>query len=149
MIGPLFALGSVEETVTDVLKRLCLLVLPFAAYIAAASVARRYTWLDNPRALGLAAASTILLFALISAGYYVFDYGVFAPRPSLQMTLSQTDSGILVEAVVPGGVAADAGMQAGDIITAIRRDQVDLAGLNLRLSQTEEGDPLRLRFLRG
>ena len=43
IVHPLFALGSVEETVMDVLTRLCLLALPFVAYIAAASVARRYS----------------------------------------------------------------------------------------------------------
>ncbi|MCY3865063.1 MAG: ABC transporter permease subunit [Chloroflexi bacterium] len=149
VIGPLFALGSVEETVTDVLKRLALLAMPFVAYIAAASVARRYTWSDTPKALGLALTSTVLLFLLISAGYYAFDYGVFAPRPSLQMTLSQTDAGIRVDAIVPGGAADIAEMQVGDVITAIRRDQVDLAGLNRRLGQSEEDSPLRLRFIRG
>ncbi len=149
VIGPLFALGSVEETVTDVLTRLALLALPFVAYIAAASVARRYTWSDTSKALGLALTSTIVLFLLISVGAYAFDYGVFAPRPSLQMTLSQTEAGIRVEAIVPGGAAETAEMQVGDVITAIRRDAVDLAAFNLRLSQSEEDAPLRLRFLRG
>lgn len=149
VIGPLFALGSVEETVTDVLSRLALLALPFVAYIAAASVARRYTWRDTPKALGLALTSTVVLFVVISVGSYVFDYGVFAPRASLQMTLIQADAGIRVDAIVPGGAADIAEMQVGDIITAIRRDQVDLAAFNLRLSQSEDDDPLRLRFLRG
>ncbi len=148
VIGPLFALGSVEETVTDVLGRLALLALPFVAYIAAASVARAYTWSDTPRALGLAWASALLLFALISAGQYAFDYGVFAPQPALQMTLSQTDDGLRIDALVPGGAAESAGMQAGDVITAIRRDRVDMAAFNLRLSQAEADAPLRLRFLR-
>ena len=149
VIGPLFALGSVEETVTDVLTRLALLALPFVAYIAAASVARRYTWTDTPRALSLALTSTVLLFLLVAVGHYAFDYGVFAPRPSLEMTLSQTEAGIRVEAIAPGGAADMAEMQVGDVITAIRRDQVDLAALNLRLSQSEEDTPLRLRFIRG
>lgn len=149
LIGPLFALGSVEETVTDVLTRLSVLALPFVAYIAGASVARRYTRSDITKALGLAFASTMLLFALISAGYFAFDYGVFAPRPSLQMTLSQGEAGIRVDAVVAGGAAETAGLQVGDIISAIRRDAVDLAAFNKRLSQSEEGDPLRLRFTRG
>ena len=149
VINPLFALGSVEETVMDVLSRLVLLALPFIAYIAGASVARRYANSHFTKALGMAFASTVLLFALISAGYYVFDYGVFAPRQSLQMTLSQTDAGIHVDAVVPGGAADSAGMQVGDVITAIRRDPVDLGAFNRRIGQTEEGDPLRLRFMRG
>ena len=149
IVGPLFALGSVEETVMDVLTRLALLALPFVAYISGASVARRYTRSDIARALGLAFISTALLFALISAGYFVFDYGVFAPRQSLQMTLSQTEAGIRVDAVVAGGAAETAGLQVGDVISAIRRDAVDLDAFNKRLSQSLEGDPLRLRFTRG
>ena len=52
IVHPLFAFGSVEETVMDVLTRLCLLALPFVSYIAAASIARRYTATDISRALG-------------------------------------------------------------------------------------------------
>ena len=149
IVHPLFALGSVEETVMDVLTRLLLLALPFVAYIAAASVARRYAARDIPRALGLALTCTVILFAVISAGHYVFSYGVFAPRPSLQMTLSQTEAGIRVEAIAAGGAADIAEMQVGDVITAIRRDAVDLPAFNKRLSQSEEDAPLRLRFMRG
>ncbi|MCY4018500.1 MAG: ABC transporter permease subunit [Chloroflexi bacterium] len=149
VIGPLFALGGVEETVMDVLTRLSLLALPFVAYIGGASVARRYTRSDIARALGLAFSSTVILFAVISAGYYVLDYGVFAPRQSLQMTLSQSEAGIRVDAVVAGGAAETAGLQVGDVISAIRRDAVDLDAFNRRLSQSKEGDPLRLRFKRG
>ena len=83
---PLFELGSVEETVMDVLTRLILLALPFVAYIAAASVARRYSGVDTARALALALSGTVILFAFISVGHYVLDYGVFAPQPSLEMT---------------------------------------------------------------
>ena len=149
VIGPFFALGSVEETVMDVLTRLCLLALPFVAYIAAASVARGYTGKDWRRALGLAGCSSLLIFAVISAAHYALDYGVFAPRPTLQMSLSQTEAGIRVEEIVPGGAAEIAGLQVGDIITAIRRDEVDLAAFNKRLSQSEADAPLRLRFYRG
>ncbi len=149
VVHPLFALGSVEETVTDVLTRLALLAMPFVAYIAAASVARRYSARDVPRALALALTCSLVLFALISAGHYALGTGVFAPRPSLQMSLSQTDAGIRVDAIVPGGAADTAEMQVGDLITAIRRDAVDLAAFNKRLGQSEDDAPLRLRFIRG
>ena len=149
VIGPLFALGSVQETVTDVLTRLALLALPFVAYISAASVARRYTVSATLKALGLALTSTVLIFVIISAGHYALDYGAFAPRQSLQMTLSQSEAGIHVDDIVAGGVADTTGIQVGDVITAIRRDEVDLAAFNRRVSQSEEGDPLRLRFARG
>ena len=149
IVHPLFALGSVEETAMDVLTRLILLALPFVAYISAASVARRYTAADTVRALALALTGTVILFALISAGHYALNYGVFAPQPSLQMTLSQTDAGIRVDAIEPGGAADTAEMQVGDLITAIRRDPMDLQSFNRRVGQAAEGDPLRLRFIRG
>ena len=149
VIGPLFALGSVEETVTDVLTRLALVAMPFVAYIAAASVARQYTWTAPRRAYGLAMLSSLIMYALISAGHFAFDHGVFAPKPSLQMTLSQTDAGLRVDEIVAGGAADIAELQVGDVITAIRRDQVDLAAFELRLRQSEDDAPLRLRFLRG
>ena len=149
IVHPLFALGSVEETVTDVLTRLALLAMPYVAYISAASVARRYTGADTARALFLALTCALVLFAVISAGHYALGTGVFAPRPSLQMTLSQTDEGIRVDALAPGGAAETAEMQVGDVIMAIRRDAVDLTAFNRRLSQSEEDAPLRLRFIRG
>ena len=149
IVHPLFALGSVEETVMDVLTRLILLTLPFVAYIAAAGPARRYSAANTLRALGLAFTATIILFAAISAGHYALSYGAFAPRPSLEMSLSQTEAGIRVDAIVAGGAADIAEIKVGDIITAIRRDQVDLAAFNKRLNQSEEDAPLRLRFIRG
>ena len=149
IVHRLFALGGVEETVMDVLTRLCLLALPFVAYIAAASVARRYSHTNMTRALFLALTCTVILFAAISAGHYALSYGVFAPRPSLEMSLSQTEAGIRVDAIVAGGAADIAEIKVGDIITAIRRDQVDLGAFNKRLNQSEEDAPLRLRFIRG
>ena len=149
IVGPLFALGGVEETVMDVLTRLVLLALPYVAYIAGCSVARRYTAVDLPRALLLAFSSSAILFVVIAAGHYVMSFGVFAPRQSLQMTLSQSESGIRIDAMVAQGAAATAGMQVGDVITAIRRDAVDLEAFNKRLSQSAEDAPLRLRFMRG
>ncbi|MCY4064177.1 MAG: ABC transporter permease subunit [Chloroflexi bacterium] len=149
IVHPLFALGSVEETVMDVLTRLCLLVLPFVAYIVAAGPARRYSATNMARALFLALTCTVILFAAISAGHYALSYGAFAPRPSLEMSLSQTEAGIRVDAIVAGGAADIAEIKVGDIITAIRRDQVDLAAFNKRLNQSEEEAPLRLRFIRG
>ena len=149
IVHPLFALGSVEETVTDVLTRLILIALPFVAYIAAASVARRHAPRNIARALGLALTCAVILFAAISAGHYALSYGVFAPRPSLEMSLSQTEAGIRVDAIVAGGAADLAEIKAGDVITAIRRDAVDLAAFNKRLNQSEEDAPLRLRFIRG
>ena len=92
--------------------------------------------------------STLALFSVVAAGHYAASYGVFAPKSSVQMTLSQTEAGVRVDAMVPGGAAEVAEMQVGDVITAIRRDPVDLAAFNKRLGQALEDDPLRLRFIR-
>ena len=148
VISPFFASGGVEETVTGVLSRLSLLLLPYIAFIGSVSVSRRYVGVANRRAMALALAGTLILFVVISIGHYVTEYGVFAPRPTLQMTLSQTAEGIRVDAVEPGGVAEQAGLQVGDIITAIRRDQVDLNTFNQRVFQSAADEPLRLRWLR-
>ena len=40
-------------------------------------------------------------------------------------------------------------IKVGDVITAVRRDPVDLAAFNRRVGQSEENAPLRLRFVRG
>ena len=122
--------------------------MPFVAYIAAASVARRYSATNIARALFLALSCSVILFAAISAGHYALSYGVFAPRPTLEMSVSQTEAGIRVDAIVAGGATDIAEIKVGDVITAIRRDPVDLAAFNKRLSQSEEDAPLRLRFIR-
>lgn len=149
ILAPLIAASGVVETVTDVLSRLALLLLPYIAYISAAAVPRRYTSTDTMKAIGMVLATSGILFIIISAGQFALNYGVFSPRSSLQMTLSQTEDGILVEALEAGGAAEVAGLQVGDVITAVRRDPVDLEGLNRRVGVSLEDDPLRLRFIRG
>ncbi len=139
---------SVEETVTEILGRLLLVILPYLTYLATSSVGRRHVGKNNQRAILVGVISSLLMFAIITFGHLATGQGVFAPRPSLEAILSQVDEGILIESVVPEGVMAQAGLQTGDIITAIRRDDVDLAGLNQRVEQAEVDDPLRLRFLR-
>lgn len=148
-VGAFFAAGGVEETITDALARLAVVLIPYIAYTSATSVARRHVGSSNTvRAVGLALAASLVIFVVVSVGHYIFDYGPFSPQPSLQMTLSQTDDGIRVDAIELGGAADEAGMQVGDLITAIRRDEVDLAELNQKVGQSLEDDPLRLRFLR-
>jgi inositol-phosphate transport system permease protein len=149
IVGVVIATGNVEETVTDILSRLALLLVPYIAYISATGVARRYTETDIKKAIGLAFATTAILFVVITVGHFVLSTGVFAPHASIQMTLTQTEDGIRVEAVDAGGAAEAAGLQVGDVITAIRRDPVDLDGINAKVAQSLQDDPLRLRFMRG
>lgn len=150
VLYPLFLSASVEENLTLILSNLCLLLLPFAVYIAAGSAARGAVVRRNPLAAIIGTlVATAILFALVTAGQAAMGIGAFAPTRSLQMELSQTPDGILVESMEAGGAAETAGMQVGDLITGIRRDPIDLEGLTRAISASNVDDPLRLRFVRG
>ena len=148
VIGPAFASVNVQETVMSTLAKLLLFTLPYVSYIAGVIVAKRYVWKDNARALALALLSTALLFIVVSGIQFVFHQGAFSPRSSLQFTGVQTDEGILVESVEENGASAEADIRPGDVIIAIRRDAVTLSDLNRQIGQAQEGDAMRLRFIR-
>ena len=146
LISPLFDSVQVDETVTLTLSRLFLLLLPFAGYIAAGVAVRNLP--DRRFALPLALIAVCAVYLVVVIAQALLRAGPFAPRPTLQFSASQTADGIHVDSLLPGGVAELAGLQTGDLITAIRRDQVTLAQLNQRLSFAAEDDPIRLRILR-
>ena len=146
LVGPLFASVQVDETVTITLSRIFLILLPVAGYLAASTASRN---LPNRRhALVLALLAVCTIYVLVVGAQAALRAGPFAARPSLQFSVRQTEDGILVESLVPGGTAETAGLQVGDLITAIRRDQVTLSEFNQRLSLAEDDDPFRLRFTR-
>ena len=147
LLGPLLASVSVVETFTPLLASALRDLLPYIALIGSSVALRAQKPLG--RALLLSALSALVVYAAVQLGYAVTTQGPFAPRTSLEMTLRQTDEGILVEALMPGGAAEAADLQVGDLITAIRRTPITLGDLNKRVAQTEPGDPLRFRFLRG
>ncbi len=149
VLRPLFVSVAVEESLTLVLSNILLALLPYLAYIATGTAARKVVR-EKPviAVLGTVAAAAIV-FALITAGQSAAGLGMFAPTRSLQMDLTQTADGILVESVTPGGAAEAAGLQAGDLITGIRRDPITLEGLLQAVAQLNVDDPLRLRFERG
>ena len=146
LVGPLFASVLVDETVTITLSRIFLILLPVAGYLAASTAARNLP--DRRHALVLALLAVCALYVLVVGAQAALRAGPFAARPSLQFSARQTEEGILVESLVPGGTAETAGLQVGDLITAIRRDQVTLSEFNQRLSLAEDDDPFRLRFTR-
>ncbi len=146
LLGPMFASVQVDETVTITLSRIFLILLPIAGYIAASTASRNMP--DRRKALVLALLAVSGVYVVVVGAQAALGAGPFAARPSLQFSATQTSDGILVESVVPGGAAEAAGLQAGDLITAIRRDEVTLAELNQRVSQAAEEDPFRLRFVR-
>lgn len=145
---PLVASLQVVESVTTTLANLLILVLPFVAYIISGSAVRELFKTSPLQAILTAMLATLVLFVVISAGHYAFNLGIFAPTSSIQMTVVDTDEGVLVEAVEPGGAADLAEVKVGDVITAIRRDPVDRAGLMGQVARAEVDTPLRLRMMR-
>lgn len=148
VIRPLFASVAVEEQLTLVVSNILLGLMPYLAFIATGAAAHKAVRRSPLAAVIGALVATAIVFGLITAGQYAAGIGAFAPTSSLQMELTQTADGILVESVTPGGAAEAAGMQAGDLITGIRRDAIDLDGLTRAVNQSNIDDPIRLRFLR-
>lgn len=146
VLRPLIGSALVEETLTITLSRLFLVLLPIAAYLAAGTAVRNME--ERGKALILALLAVTAVYALVVGAQALLNAGPFAPRPSLQFSARQTDEGILVEALEAGGAAEQAGLQPGDLITAIRRDQVTLAELNQRVYLADDDDPFRLRYYR-
>ena len=148
ILKPLLASVQVTESVTTTISQILILVLPFIAYITSGSMVRGIAKTAPLQAIITAALATLLLFAVISAGHFVFNLGPFAPTSTLQMTFADVEEGVRVETLEPGGAGEVAEVQVGDIITAIRRDPVDRGTLLARIAQSEEDTPLRLRILR-
>jgi hypothetical protein len=145
---PLIARVKVEETVTMTLSQLLVLLVPYITYITSGSTVRDYVKLKPRQAIVLAIIGTVILYAIVTAGQYFFHIGPFAQASSVEMTFGTVEDGVIVESVVPGGAGDVAGMQVGDVITAIRRDPVDRSLLVQTISRSEPDTPLRLRFLR-
>jgi inositol-phosphate transport system permease protein len=147
VLQPLVLSAGVEESVTITLANLLTILLPYIAYIASAVRHRART--ETARALVTTLVAVAVVYTVVTIGQLMTGVGISRAQPSLQFTISQADNGVRVDAVEPGGAAELAGVQAGDVITAIRRDEVNLETLLTRISQSEVGDPLRLRILRG
>jgi inositol-phosphate transport system permease protein len=148
VLKPLTASVKVEETVTTTLAQIVILVLPYAAYISSGSAVREQAKSHPVRAVLTAVLATLILFAIISAGHYIFELGPFAPSSSLEMSFAEAEGGALVESVVPGGAAEQAGVQVGDLITGVRRDPVTRSSLLALIAQSQEDTPFRLRIMR-
>ena len=82
-------------------------------------------------------------------------------RPVLGVTLARPDGtgpveGVEVQGVSPGGAAAESGLRAGDIITALNDESLSADDGNIAhqkiiefMSAVEEGDVLDVEYLRG
>ena len=107
---------TVDETFTRAIANVLMLIAPFAAYAVAGTKMKPLAQYNRPRAIAAALLAGALVYVLVTMGQFVFQIGPFTERPSLQMSLVQTDEGILVDEVIAGGTAEDAGIEAGDLI---------------------------------
>lgn len=148
VLSPALESVNVEEELTSVLADLFMAVIPVTAYFAAGIGARRHRKNQFPMAFALMLAGVTLAFAAVTVVQNMTDGGSATEQPSLQFTGTQTDDGILIEAIEPGGTADAAGLLVGDIVTAIRRDPVTLNELNEQVLASEVDTPFRLRLLR-
>jgi serine protease Do len=90
---------------------------------------------------------------LVTTGHAVHPYlGIaYGPlTPSLAVRLGvNTDNGVLVGQVVPGSPAASAGIQPGDVITAVDGQTLDSeSALAQALNQHKPGDSITLTVIR-
>ena len=70
-------------------------------------------------------------------------------KPTLGITMGDHKDGVLVSEVKAGTVADTAGLQKGDVITAINDDKVtSLASLKYALYKYEVGDTVTIHYLR-
>src|SRR5690606_33091956 len=87
---------TVDETFTRANANLLMLIAPFAAYAVAGIKMKPLAQHNRARAVFAAILAGALVYLLVTMGQFVFQIGPFTERPSLQMTLAQTDEGILV-----------------------------------------------------
>lgn len=139
---------TVDETFTRAIANALMLIAPFAAYAVVGTKMKPLAQVNRSRAVGAALIAAAIVYVLVSMGQFVFQIGPFTEQPTLQMTMRQTDDGILVERVIDGGAAAEAGIEDGDVITGIRRAEVTLPELTTAVQQSKVGDVIRLRVER-
>jgi inositol-phosphate transport system permease protein len=148
LFRPALQAGDVEENFTQTLAALLVGLLP-AVFCAAGGFAVRRSRKDH--FLGALTAACIVAaigYALLVAYQMATGSGVFREVSTLGFTMRQTEAGIEVVAIDPGGSAEEAGLQPGDIITALRRDPVTADELQTLISQAQVDDAMRLRIIR-
>lgn len=148
VLSPAIASVQVEESVTSTIAAVALLVLPLAMGVTAAATLRPALADHALRAILMVVVIVLAVYGAKTALQYATQSGPFGQQKTLQFAMVDTPDGVLVESVEPGGAADAAGLMAGDVITAIRRDTVDAAGIQEAVVAAELDAPLRFRLLR-
>lgn len=146
---PALQAATVDENFTQTLAGVLVGLLPVVFYIAGGAAMRRFR--KDSFVLALLAAWVVALvgYGLLVAYQAATGTGIFREGPTLGFAMQQTEAGIEVTAIDPGGAAEEAGLLVGDIITALRRDPVTADELQSLISQAQADDVMRLRLVRG
>ncbi len=149
VIQPALASVGVEEDFSSMLSTLLIGFLPIAFYVGGSLAARAFRAQSFVTALLVAGIIALLGYGLLTGYQLATESGVFRQVPTLGFTTQQTDAGIEIVSIEPGSAAEEAGLQAGDVILALRRDLLTADELQTRIAQATDGDAFRFRLLRG
>jgi len=119
--------------------------LTFAATIALVGLALAvvYEWRKTLLA-------PVLLHAMINVVSTAIMAWTAANTPMLGIEGSPHEGGCLITKVMPGSAADAAGLQVGDVVTAVDRNPVaDIPGIARIISRKWVGDPVSIEFIRG
>jgi inositol-phosphate transport system permease protein len=148
VIQPALASVGVEEDFTIMLSGLLAGLLPVAFYVGGSIAARAVRQRSFLMALLIAWLIALLGYGLLIGFQAYTQSGVFRQAPTLGFTMRTAEGGIEVVSVEPGSSAEEAGLQAGDLITALRRDPLTVDELQSSIAQAEPDDAFRFRLLR-
>lgn len=78
-----------------------------------------------------------------------FTVAPFTPKAAEKYRIDKTLNGVIITKVTPSGPAARAGLQEGDLVTGINRQEIDsIESFNSRVQNFKKGDPVFFRVIR-
>ena len=147
-IGQVTLRAGIVETMTDVISGTLRILLPYALFITASVRLRALLRKNMPLVIVIALVLSVLIQSLLVGMSYANQTGSFGMQNTLQFEYADTADGVEITGIVAGGVADEAGLQVGDVILQIRRDDVDAAAITTAVAQADVGNILRFRLVR-